>query len=169
MTLATKIVVLKEGIVQQVGTPAEIYNRPANLVVADFMGSPAMNMLKGRAVSGGIQLFGAGGQGVTVRVPPSVTTPLAEGKEVIVGLRPEAISDEGSADAAALASAQIDAEVTIVEPTGSDTFVTGKLDGTTFTGRARAETVVEPGQAFRFVFNLDKAVVFDPQSGQRIG
>ena len=169
MTLATKIVVLKEGIVQQIGTPAEIYNRPANLFVADFMGSPAMNMLKGRAVAGGIQLFGAGGQGVTVRVPPSVTTSLPEGKEVIIGLRPEAISDEGSADAAAAASAQIDAEVTIVEPTGSDTFVTGKLDGTIFTGRARAETAVEPGQTFRFVFNLDKAVVFDPESGQRIG
>ncbi len=168
MTLATKIVVLKEGIVQQVGTPAEIYNRPANLFVADFMGSPAMNMLKGRVVTGGIQLFGAGGQGVTVKVPPSVTTSIPEGKEVVLGLRPEAISDEGSADAAAAARAQIDAEVTIVEPTGSDTFVTGKLDGTTFTGRARAETMVEPGKTFRFVFNLDKAVVFDPETGNRI-
>jgi multiple sugar transport system ATP-binding protein len=168
MTLATKIVVLKEGIVQQVGSPAEIYNRPANLFVADFMGSPAMNMLKGRAVAGGIELFGAGGQGVTVRVPPSVTSAIPEGKQVILGLRPEAISDEGSADANAAASARIDAEVTIVEPTGSDTFVTGKLDGTTFTGRARAETTVEPGQNFRFVFNLDKAVVFDPETGKRI-
>jgi len=168
MTLATKIVVLKEGIVQQVGTPAEIYNRPANLFVADFMGSPAMNMLKGTAVAGGIQLFGAGGQGVTVKVPPSVTSAIPEGKQVILGLRPEAISDEGSADANAAASARIDADVTIVEPTGSDTFVTGKLDGTTFTGRARAETMVEPGQSFRFVFNLDKAVVFDPETGKRI-
>ncbi|AYD02426.1 ABC transporter ATP-binding protein [Neorhizobium sp. NCHU2750] len=183
MTLATKIVVLKEGMVQQVGTPAEIYNRPANLFVADFMGSPAMNMLKGRVVSGGIQLFGSAmqgaagqgvagqgvaGQGVTVRVPPSVTTALAEGKDVILGLRPEAISDQGSADAGASALSHVDAEVTIVEPTGSDTFVTGRLDGTTFTGRARADTAAEPGQPFRFVFNLDKAVVFDPETGSRI-
>jgi multiple sugar transport system ATP-binding protein len=166
MTLATKIVVLKEGMVQQVGTPAEIYNRPANLFVADFMGSPAMNMLKGKAVPGGISLFGT--KGVTVKVPPSVTSTLPEGKEVILGLRPEAISDEGSADASASATAQVDAEVTIVEPTGSDTFVTGRLDGTTFTGRARAETAVSPGQTFRFVFNLDKAVVFDPESGDRL-
>ncbi|WJH40988.1 ABC transporter ATP-binding protein [Aliirhizobium terrae] len=167
MTLATKIVVLKEGMVQQVGTPAEIYNRPANLFVADFMGSPAMNMLKGKVVPGGISLFGA--KGVTVKVPPSVTTAIPEGKDVILGLRPEAISDEGSADAAASATAHVEAEVTIVEPTGSDTFVTGKLDGTTFTGRARAETAVAPGQTFRFVFNLDKAVVFDPETGNRIG
>jgi multiple sugar transport system ATP-binding protein len=165
MTLATKIVVLKEGMVQQVGTPAEIYNRPANLFVADFMGSPAMNMLKGTVVPGGISLFGT--KGVTVKVPPSVTSAIPEGKEVILGLRPEAISDEGSADAAATAKADVEAEVTIVEPTGSDTFVTGKLDGTTFTGRARAETAVSPGQTFRFVFNLDKAVVFDPESGNR--
>jgi multiple sugar transport system ATP-binding protein len=167
MTLATKIVVLKEGMVQQVGTPAEIYSRPANLFVADFMGSPAMNMLKGKVVSGGIALFGA--QNVSVKVPPSVTSALPEGKEVILGLRPEAISDEGSADAKATAVAPIDADVTIVEPTGSDTFVTGKLDGTTFTGRARAETKVAPGERFRFVFNLDKAVVFDPETGNRIG
>ncbi|SFB18004.1 multiple sugar transport system ATP-binding protein [Rhizobium sp. NFR07] len=167
MTLATKIVVLKEGMVQQVGTPAEIYNRPANLFVADFMGSPAMNMLKGTVVAGGISLFGA--KGVTVKVPPSVTASLPEGKQVILGLRPEAISDEGSADAAASAKADVEAEVTIVEPTGSDTFVTGKLDGTMFTGRARAETAVTPGQTFHFVFNLDKAVVFDPETGNRMG
>ncbi len=167
MTLATKIVVLKEGVVQQVGTPAEIYNRPANRFVADFMGSPAMNMLKGKVVSGRIALFGNGG--VTVAVPPSVTSALPDGKEIVLGLRPEAISDQGSADAAATARAEIDAEVTIVEPTGSDTFVTARLDGATFTGRARAETPVSPGQSFRFVFNLDKAVVFDPQTGERFG
>ncbi len=57
----------------------------------------------------------------------------------------------------------------MIEPTGSDTFVTGKLDGASFTGRARAEVPVELGQRFRFAFNLDKAVVFDPDSGQRIG
>jgi multiple sugar transport system ATP-binding protein len=167
MTLATKIVVLKEGMVQQVGTPAEIYNRPANLFVADFMGSPAMNMLKGRAVSGGIALFGD--NGITIAVPPSVTSSISDGKEVILGLRPEAISDQGSADPAATAIAPIDAEVTIVEPTGSDTFVTARLDGATFTGRARAEAAVGPGDRFRFVFNLDKAVVFDPDTGSRIG
>jgi multiple sugar transport system ATP-binding protein len=167
MTLATKIVVLKEGMVQQVGTPAEIYNRPANLFVADFMGSPAMNMLKGKVVAGGISLFD--GQAVTVRIPPSVTSPIPEGKEVILGLRPEAITDEGSADAAATASAPIDAEITMAEPTGSDTYLTGRLDGTTFTGRGRADVAAAPGQTFRFIFNLDKAVVFDPETGSRIG
>jgi multiple sugar transport system ATP-binding protein len=166
MTLATKIVVLKEGVVQQVGTPAEIYNRPANLFVADFMGSPAMNMLKGRAVAGGIALFGK--DGVTVPVPPSVSGSLPEGKEVILGLRPEAITDESLADQTARSVARIEAAVTMIEPTGSDTFVTGKIDGASFTARTRADVPVELGQNFRFAFNLDKAVVFDPESGQRL-
>jgi len=170
MTLATKIVVLKEGMVQQVGTPAEIYGRPANLFVADFMGSPAMNMLKGKVVSSGgarsIALFG--NEGVTVAMPPSVTTALADGKDVILGLRPETITDAGLVDPQARATAHIEAEVTMIEPTGSDTFVTGRLDGATFTARTRSDAHVELGQKFPFSFNLDKAVVFDPQTTSRI-
>jgi multiple sugar transport system ATP-binding protein len=169
MTLATKIVVLKEGTVQQVGTPAEIYNRPANLFVADFMGSPAMNMLKGKVVSReGSQRIVLFGEDITVAVPPSVTVQLPDGKEVIVGLRPEAISDAGLADPQARAVAHIDASVMMVEPTGSDTFVTGSLHGANFTARTRADVHVEPGQKFSFAFNLDKAVVFDPETGSRI-
>jgi multiple sugar transport system ATP-binding protein len=166
MTLATKIVVLKEGRVQQVGTPAEIYNRPANLFVADFMGSPAMNMLKGRVAEKGIALFG--NNGVVVPVPPSVATVLAPGRDVIVGLRPEAITDDGLVDPTAQSIAHIIAEIVLMEPTGSDTFMTGRVDGASFTARTRAEVVAEPGQSFRFAFNLDKAVVFDPDSGNRI-
>jgi len=167
MTLATKIVVLKEGQVQQVGTPAEIYNRPANLFVADFMGSPAMNMLKGKVSNGGIALFG--NEAIKVGMPSSVKTSLPDGKDVILGLRPEAITDAGLADPQARSISQIEAEVTMVEPTGSDTFVTGKLDGANFTARTRSDVQVSLGQKFPFSFNLDKAVVFDPQTTQRIG
>ena len=170
MTLATKIVVLKEGAVQQVGTPTEIYNRPANLFVADFMGSPAMNMLKGKVTRSGaapgIALFGGG---ATVAMPSSIAEPdlLSDGQDVILGLRPEGITGEGLADREAVSTALIAAEVTLVEPTGSDTFVAGVLHGETFTGRARADVDVAPGEKFTFVFNLDKVVVFDPVSGMR--
>jgi multiple sugar transport system ATP-binding protein len=114
----------------------------------------------------GISLFGK--DGVVVPVPSSVTASLPDGKEVIVGLRPEAITDDGLVDPAARSIAHVAAEVTMVEPTGSDTFVTGKLDGASFTARTRAEVMAEPGQTFRFAFNLDKAVVFDPGTGIRI-
>ncbi|MCC2611682.1 ABC transporter ATP-binding protein [Neorhizobium sp. Rsf11] len=170
MTLASKIVVLKEGTVQQVGAPSEIYNRPANLFVADFMGSPAMNMLKGNVVSSdgaqAIALFG--NENVKVAMPPSVTKSLADGKEIILGLRPEAITDTGLLDPQVRSVAQIEADVTMVEPTGSDTFVTGRLDGASFTARTRADVHVSVGQKFPFAFNLDKAVVFDPETTGRI-
>ena len=169
MTLATKIVVLKEGAIQQVGTPAEIYNRPANLFVADFMGSPAMNMLKGKIVStSGVRQISIFDGSAVVAIPSSVTTDLVEGREVILGLRPEGITDSGLVDPTADAIARIDADVVLVEPTGSDTFVTARLQGTTFTARVRADVTIAPKERFTFVFNLDKAVVFDPTSGERL-
>lgn len=170
MTLATKIVVLKDGAIQQVGTPAEIYNRPANLFVADFMGSPAMNMLKGKIVTTeGVRQIEIFDGHARIAVPPSVTSSdLPEGRDVILGLRPEGIADEGLVDPTAASVAKIEADVTLVEPTGSDTFVMAKLHGTSFIGRVRADVSIAPQSRFIFVFNLDKAVVFDPATGQRL-
>ncbi|HEX5935658.1 MAG TPA: ABC transporter ATP-binding protein [Pseudorhizobium sp.] len=169
MTLATKIVVLKDGAIQQVGTPAEIYGRPANIFVADFMGSPAMNMLKGRVVSeNSVKQVALFDETMRVPVPSSVTGELAGGKEVILGLRPEGITDEGMVDPTARSSVRVEAEASLVEPTGSDTFVTARQQGVTFTGRVRADVSIVPGQRFPFVFNLDKAVMFDPESGRRL-
>jgi multiple sugar transport system ATP-binding protein len=171
MTLATKIVVLKEGAVQQVGTPAEIYNLPANIFVADFMGSPAMNMLKGEVTGNGtdqrIRLFDDAGISVPV---PSTVAPgaLKDGQSVIVGLRPETISDASLTDPHARQTTVIDGHVTMVEPTGSDTFVTAQIKGKSFTARTRADVVLSVGQPFQFVMNLDKAVVFDPQTTVRL-
>ena len=102
MTLATKIAVLKDGVLQQVGTPAEIYNPPANLFVADFMGSPSMNLLKarvarenGRAV---LKLVQTGAKEVTLAPPRITAAPLQDGRDLILGIRPEAITDRDGAD-----------------------------------------------------------------------
>src|SRR4051812_47840493 len=103
MTLATKIAVLKDGEVQQVGTPAEIYNRPANLFVADFMGNPAMNLMEasvtqenGRTL---LSLTREGDDAIRLPVPGSVQEAnLGEGRKVILGIRPEAITDQDGAD-----------------------------------------------------------------------
>jgi multiple sugar transport system ATP-binding protein len=101
-------------------------------------------------------------------MPPSINSALPAGKDVILGLRPEAITDDGLVDPQAHSIAHVEAEVTMIEPTGSDTFVTGKVDGASFTARTRAEVTVKLGQTFRFAFNLDKAVVFDPETGHRV-
>ena len=173
MTLATKIAVLKDGIVQQVGTPADIYNRPSNLFVADFMGSPSMNLLKARVANENgrpvLKLVQGSGGEITLVAPDTIaTSPLASGRELILGIRPEAITDRDGADRNARSIATVDAYVDVVEPAGSDTFVVTQLAGKAVTARMRSDVAVRAGSTMPFAFNLDKAVVFDPASGARL-
>ncbi|HVM82796.1 MAG TPA: ABC transporter ATP-binding protein [Candidatus Binatia bacterium] len=173
MTLATRIAVLKDGEVQQVGTPGEIYNTPANLFVADFMGSPAMNLLEGRVAKNGgaaaITFVAEGGSPITLAVPSGVGTGhLKDGDSIILGIRPEAVSDPQSVDRNAKTVATFDAPVEIVEPAGSDTFVVTRVAGQEITARMRADADLKPGQVAPFAFNMEKAVLFDPESGNRI-
>ena len=173
MTLATKIAVLKDGVLQQVGTPAEIYNRPSNLFVADFMGSPSMNLLKARvALENGrpvLKLIQTGDREVTLAAPDTIATaPLSTGREIILGIRPEAITDRDGADRNAKAVATLEGYVDVVEPAGSDTFVVTQLGGKALTARMRSDVPVKAGTTMPFAFNLDKAVVFDPESGVRL-
>ena len=173
MTLATKIAVLKDGILQQVGTPSDIYSAPANLFVADFMGSPSMNLLNARVANENgrpvLKLVQDGAEPVTLAVPGSIAAgPLPEGRELILGIRPEAITDRDGADRNAKTLALIDGLVDVVEPAGADTFVVTQLGGKALTARMRSDVAVTAGQRMPFAFNLDKAVLFDPQNGMRI-
>jgi len=174
MTLATKIAVLKDGELQQVGSPHEIYNRPANLFVADFMGSPAMNLLDAMVTaspSGNLLRLtrGDGGEDIRLPVPGSVTSgSLGEGRKVVLGIRPEAVTDRDGADRTSRAIEIIEAQVEVVEPAGSDTFVVTRLAGKEVTARMRADADVRAGTRVPFAFNLDKAVLFDPASGLRL-
>jgi multiple sugar transport system ATP-binding protein len=173
MTLATKIAVLKDGELQQVGTPAEIYNKPNNLFVADFMGSPAMNLIKakvakenGRTV---LKILDSAKVDISLPVPETIASePLAIDREVIFGIRPEAITDHDGADRNSRAIESINAKVDVVEPAGADTFVVTYLGGKEVTARMRSDADVKPGQVMPFALNLDKAVVFDPASGKRL-
>jgi len=173
MTLATKIAVLKDGELQQVGSPYEIYNSPNNLFVADFMGSPAMNLLEGRVSgsNGACQIVIERHDHPPIVLPAPVSadaTKLVDGSKVIFGIRPEAVNDKESVDRNAKSVATFDATVEIVEPAGSDTYVVTRAAGKELTARMRAETPVAVGQNHTFAFNLDKAVLFDPQSSRRI-
>jgi multiple sugar transport system ATP-binding protein len=172
MTLATKIAVLKDGILQQVGTPAEIYNRPTNLFVADFMGSPSMNLLKTQVASENgrivLKLAQNGTRDVSLAAPASIADgPLQTGRNLILGIRPEAITDRDGADRNSKAVEFIDGLVDVVEPAGSDTFVVTQLGGKALVARMRSDAEVKAGQTVPFAFNLDKAVLFDPESGRR--
>jgi multiple sugar transport system ATP-binding protein len=173
MTLATKIAVLKNGELQQVGSPSEIYNRPANMFVADFMGSPAMNLLEGTVTQtdGQQRIALARKDGPQIMLPvPTIAEAagLRDGAKVIFGIRPEAVNDDESMDRNARSVVRFEAKVEIIEPAGSDTYVVMQVAGKEVTARMRADADVRVGKPHTFAFNLDKAVLFDPATTRRI-
>src|ERR1700722_1756926 len=173
MTLATRIAVLKDGELQQVGSPHEIYNSPANLFVADLMGSPSMNLIEGKVSktngAASIVIPRGGAEPIAFAAPLSADPgKLIDGAKVIFGIRPEAVNDKGGIDRGARSVATFDAKVEIIEPAGADTYVVTRAAGKELTARMRADTDVRIGQSHVFAFNLDKAVLFDPATTRRI-
>ena len=166
MTLATKIVVMKEGKVQQIGSPDEIYLTPANLFVADFMGSPAMNLLQAHVKRNGsaTELHIERPDNLPLVLIDSARPKLPE--RVIVGIRPEDISEKPGRTRKNVHVASCKIEV--VEPAGADTFVLLNLSKKEATARLKAETKVKPGQKIELAFNMDKVSYFDAESGKRI-
>jgi multiple sugar transport system ATP-binding protein len=173
MTLATKIAVMRDGEVQQFGTPAEIYNNPTNLFVADFMGSPAMNLIPATIATSGNALSVV----LQREAREPITLPMAnapaglsafQGKEIIFGVRPEALTDPEGAERNASNIATADLHIEVVEPAGSDTFAVTNLGGKPVVARLRADANIQPGTSTPLAFNLTKAVFFDPATESRI-
>ncbi|PBB26188.1 ABC transporter ATP-binding protein [Mesorhizobium sp. WSM4307] len=173
MTLATKIAVMRDGEVQQFGTPAEIYNNPANLFVADFMGSPAMNLIPATITTSGNALSVV----LQREAREPITLPMAnapaglsafQGKPIIFGVRPEALTDPEGAERNASNIATADLHIEVVEPAGSDTFAVTNLGGKGVVARLRADANIQPGTSTPLAFNLTKAVFFDPATESRI-
>ncbi len=173
MTLSTRIAVMYNGYVQQLGTPKEIYDNPSNLFVATFMGSPAMNVMRVRLEerNGALHAVttGAEGQEIALRIENAPAGYAAyKDREVILGIRPEAITDPEGADRNARNIQALSNTVSVTEPAGADTFVTMTLAGKDCISRMRADAEVHPGQPFDFAVNMDKAVLFDPETEERI-
>lgn len=168
MTLATKIVVMKAGVIQQIGTPAEIYNTPANMFVADFMGSPAMNLIPAKTK--------ANGAGVKIEIerknaPPIVLTETRDislPSDVVMGIRPEDIVEPKLYSGASNQLQDAECMIEIVEPAGADTFVVTELGGTQVTARLNAETTATAGQNQHLALDLNKVSYFAPDSGLRL-
>ncbi len=155
MTMADKIVVMNAGIIEQIGTPLELYDRPKNLFVAGFMGSPAMNFLSGTAkVNGSVGVSTNG-----VDLPLTQTGAAIDGQAVVYGIRPEHLE---------LADSGIPVTVSVVEPTGSETQVYLKFGGTDLMAVFRDRHDFRPGQAIYVKPRMEKAHLFDGASGGRL-
>ncbi len=170
LTLATRIAVLKDGILQQHGTPNEIYNRPRNRFVAQFMGSPSMNLipaiLRRQDGTATAHINRKTEQAITLPMPPSVGSQLADGAAIEVGLRPETITDVTASEENGFVAFECVADV--VEPAGSDTFLITRLGDKEIAARIRAETQVVSGDRVRLSIDRTKATFFDAGSGMRL-
>jgi multiple sugar transport system ATP-binding protein len=156
MTMADKIVVMNDGLVEQIGAPLELYDKPRNLFVAGFIGSPAMNMLKGRLRANGALGF-EGPDGT--HLPLVAALGRSDGRGAIYGVRPEhfALADDG-----------IEAIVQVVEPTGSELQVVAKLGGQEIIAVFRERHQFKPGDKIRLKPNPMLVHLFDENSGQRL-
>ncbi len=161
MTLATQIVVMKDGVIQQAGTPAEIYNHPANMFVADFMGSPSMNMIEGVVSGDGAGIVPDALPEVTLRLP----SPLTPGRRVVLGIRPEKV---GGGEMAGANAQRLDLPVEIVEPTGSDVFLWLRFGPGQLSARLPASAQVLPGETLPVWLDLGSSVVFDAETRERV-
>ena len=153
MTLADRIVVMNGGVVEQIGTPDEVYQNPASIFVANFMGAPAMSFVSGEVVRGQIRL--ANGDEIALA---ELSSRLREGDRVQVGMRPEHFAEvEGSAPT-------ISGTVEVTEPLGPDTLVQFKIGDDLMTARVGADTRPAPGSHFAIGYDRSRLRFFDPQT-----
>ena len=153
MTMADRIVVMHDGIVEQIGTPLELFDRPGNLFVAQFIGSPAMNVFKGVVQNGQVSALGA-----SWPMPPTAA-PVANGTAVHYGVRPGDLE---------LASSGIAAKVVVVEPTGAETELVLQIGDQQFTLVMHGRTQVQPDETVYLQFDTAKAHIFDGTTEQRL-
>jgi multiple sugar transport system ATP-binding protein len=163
MTLASRIAVMHKGELQQFDEPQKVYSRPANLFVAGFMGSPAMNFLPATTTQGGVTLA----DGTLLRLPTN--SAMAPGQKVILGVRPEHIF-RNAADLAGRKPglATLMAEVEVTEPTGAETMCVLRIAGQEVVGRFDPDTAPRPGERVEVGFDMAHACLFDPTTERLI-
>jgi multiple sugar transport system ATP-binding protein len=158
MTMADKIVVLNGGVVEQIGSPLELYDNPVNKFVGGFIGSPSMNFLPGTIRSAnGAMVFdvASGGRLPLMNVPAG-----SDGRPATYGFRPEHLSLGGQDG--------IDFEVIVAEPTGSETQILGQVGANALVAVFRERIAAQPGETLRVTPNPKLSHLFDGETGQRL-
>jgi multiple sugar transport system ATP-binding protein len=165
MTLADRVVVMNNGIIEQIATPQELYHHPKTRFVAGFIGSPAMNFMRCRLEGNGAGLRVRVSDGVSLPVPPSRSAryQALNGKELVFGLRPEHITEPRRSDRDG--NCEFSATLDVVEPMGMETMVFFRIDGQEVCGRVEPSSAAGPGQPMRLFANMDHMHLIDPQSG----
>ena len=162
MTLADRIVIMRDGHIVQVGTPLEVFERPVNTFVAPFIGSPPMNLLPGRVEGGSVRLT----DGTAIPVPPGHST--RAGQEVLLGIRADNIMPDGHSLPATGEMAHVGMEVSLTEPLGTETLLFATLSGVEVQAKMLNPRPVRPGETLNFGISLDRCHLFDAVSGNSL-
>lgn len=166
MTMASRIVIMKDGLIQQVGSPKEVYNFPENRFVGGFIGSPAMNFFEGR-IDKGRYVMGD----KMLDIPPQMMEMLKnegyEGKSVTLGIRPEHIHVNNE-DLSNIPTSEFEAVITVSELTGAETILHAVYAEQEFIARVEATTTIEPGHTATLAFDMAHVHFFDDETGNRI-
>jgi multiple sugar transport system ATP-binding protein len=159
MTLADRIVLLKDGAIEQDGAPLDLFERPRSRFVAGFLGSPQMNFIPCRLE--GERLYFAGGETLALDGGrPAAPTGL-NGRELLFGVRPEHLSRDGSGRPGLV---PITAHIDLVQPTGTRTFVQFRFGGVEVTAELPAHTVERPGETIRLAVDMPRTILIDPST-----
>ena len=169
MTLGTRIVVMKDGLIQQVDTPQNLYEKPANLFVAGFMGSPQMNFIDAEVVvSGDTASLRVADQ--LIELPPAKAKKVIEGgyagKTVTFGIRPEDVDD--SEVVVSTSKAVFESTINVYELLGAEVYLYFDLDQFPITARVDARTTARPGDKVKFAFDVEKIHIFDKETEETI-
>ncbi|MFZ3577329.1 ABC transporter ATP-binding protein [Virgibacillus sp. DJP39] len=166
MTMATRLVVMKDGIIQQVGAPKEVYDKPDNIFVGGFIGSPSMNFLNGTLDDGHFVM-----EDLKVKIPEGKMKMLRDqnfvGKELILGIRPEDIHDE-PLFIESTPETKITASIEVAELMGAETYLYSKVNEQDFVARIDSRTDIDGGEQLELAFDMNKAHFFNPEDELRI-
>jgi multiple sugar transport system ATP-binding protein len=162
MTMGSRIAVMKDGVLQQVDTPRRLYDEPANVFVASFIGSPAMNLVEGELIAVG-ETIAFAAEGFTTSLPGEVAARARDERRVTLGLRPEHFQRVPAEGHAAITGV-----VWLIEPLGSDSFVSIMAGPTACVARLDPSLDVTLGERITLVPDLQRATLFSSESGLRL-
>ncbi len=166
MTMGSRIVVMKDGIIQQIDSPVNLYNEPVNMFVAGFIGSPQMNFIDAMLTQKDDGLYLVFG-GSSIKLPEGkASKPELKayiGKEVVLGIRPEDVHDD-EAFVASKADAVVEADVEVTEMLGAETFLYLKIENVPFTARVNQRSTAEAGDKIKVAFEMNKVHIFDKET-----
>lgn len=164
MTMATRIVIMKDGYVQQIGTPLEVFNHPINKFVAGFIGSPSMNFFKGTYENGSVTFE----TGETIHLPNSLTDGKTIPHDVIIGLRPENIHPAGGEHDSLYPDANFDIKVALAELLGNEYYLHTNFGGIDMVCKFNSEKAINSGDSVKINLNPGKIHLFNPENEEAI-